>query len=187
MFLDLRPSGQPPVAQRRRHVQLADVAVETTFDGDVHSHGKAPPGLPQVPPWTVHGNNFDSAVADFNCDGYMDCFLGEICHWWAGPSCDKSMLLVNRGPSSKYRFPPRPGPDFRRHDDPQWNEGDISVGGLDVDNDGWPDLVIGASNYPDQFLLLYHQEAGGRFTEWTEQARFQVCQRGRDFVGRFRP
>jgi hypothetical protein len=157
---------------------FTDVAVETAFDGDDIRNGKVLPGLPQVPPWMVHGNNFDCAVADFNCDGYMDCFLGEICHWWAGPSCDKSMLLVNRGPKHKYKFLRDPGRIFRRHDDPQWNEGDISVGWLDVDNDGWPDLVIGASNYPDQFLLLYHQEAGGRFTEWTDRLGFRYVNAG---------
>ena len=137
---------------------FTDVAVETTFDGDDIRNGKVLPGMPQFPPWMVHGNNFDCAVADFNCDGNMDCFLGEICHWWAGPSCDKSMLLVNRGPKHKYKFLRDPGRIFRRHDDPQWNEGDISVGWLDVGN---------------HFLniRLSGQAIGARATVWTGDHR----------------
>lgn len=40
-------------------------------------------------------------------------------------------------------------------------------------------MVIGASNYPDdQHLLLYHQELGGRFEEWTDKLGFRYVNAG---------
>jgi hypothetical protein len=104
----------------------------------------------------------------------MDVFLAEITHWWAGPSSDLSMMLVNEGPERAFRFrrrpeliPPRP------HAGTHWNQGDRHAGWLDVDNDGLLDLVVASSDYPDeQILRLYHQRPDHTFEEWTDRLGF---------------
>jgi hypothetical protein len=160
---------------------FTDVAVETTFDGDADRSGtytaqvKRDFDREDEPPFRAHGNTFDCAVADFDGDGDMDCFLAEIAHWWAGPSSDRSMLLENLGAAAGFRFrrrphalPPRP------HAGEHWNQGDMHAGWLDVDNDGRLDLLLASSDYPDeQILRLYHQREDGSFEEWTDRLGFR--------------
>jgi hypothetical protein len=38
-----------------------------------------------------------------------------------------------------------------------WDNGDITAGVLDFDNDGQADIYIGATDYPGNFGLLFHQ------------------------------
>lgn len=163
---------------------FTDVAAETTFDGDDIRHGKyldevkklfkekRNVDLEDEPEWRANGNTFDGAVADFDGDGDMDCFLGEIAHWWAGTSSDRSMLLVNRGREHGYAFERRalPRPDLAKNA----NEGDLHAGWLDVDNDGLLDLLVASSDYPDeQILKLYRQKPDHTFEDWTEKLGFR--------------
>jgi hypothetical protein len=155
---------------------FTDVAAETGFDGDAERCGTYPPELERTPepPFRANGNTFDCAVADFNNDGNMDCFLAEIAHWWAGPSSDRSMLLVNLGPAQDYRFRRAPEMIERPHASERWNEGDMHAGWLDVDNDGLLDLLIASSDYPDkQILRLYRQRPDGQFDDWTDRLGFR--------------
>ena len=166
---------------------FTDVAEETTFDGDDDESGTYSEKVRELyrqkgqridddPPYRANGNTFDCAVADFDCDGDMDCFLGEIAHWWAGPSSDRSMLLENLGKERGFKFkrdPERIGA-MRPVPEVNWNEGDLHGGWLDVDNDGWQDLVIASSDYPDeQVLKLYHQKGRHTFEDWTERLGFR--------------
>ncbi|MGD8452405.1 MAG: CRTAC1 family protein [Phycisphaerae bacterium] len=151
---------------------FTDVGAETGFDGDEERSGEYPPEVEREKeePFRANGNTFDCAVADFDGDGDMDCFLAEITHWWAGPSSDRSTLLVNEGPAAAFRFKRDAARIERQHSVEHWNQGDLHAGWLDVDNDGRLDLLIASSDYPDEQLLrLYHQEEGGRFVEWTER------------------
>ncbi len=162
-----------------------DMGAETTFDGDADRSGTyldvvkqswARQGvrMEDEPPFRSHGNTFDCAVGDYDGDGDMDCFLGEIAHGWAGPSSDPSMLLVNQGASGGWRFARDPVRIPRRAMTLNENWGDQHVAWCDVDNDGLLDLLIASSDYPDeQFLKLFHQEAEGRFSDWTHRLGFR--------------
>ena len=115
-----------------------------------------------------HGNTIDCAVADFDNDGDMDCFLAEITHAWAGLSSDKSMLLINQGPDRGFVFHRSPESISRERAGKYWNQGDLHAGWIDVDNDGLLDLLVASSDYPNQILRLYYQGDYGNFEEWTE-------------------
>jgi len=155
---------------------FTDLAAETTFDGDTDRSGTYPARVKrqQERPYRSNGNTFDCAVADFDNDGDLDCFLAEITHWWAGSSSDLSSLLVNQGPDAAYAFVRRPELIARPHTAEHWNQGDLHAGWLDVDNDGRLDLLIASSDYPDeQILRLYHQRSNGTFEDWTGRLGFR--------------
>jgi hypothetical protein len=155
---------------------FTDVAPETTFDGDSDRSGKHHPraGRKDEQPFRSNGNTFDAAVADFDNDGDMDVFLGEITHWWAMPSSDLSMILINQGAEKNFTFKRDPSLITRKHSVQNWNQGDLHAGWMDVDNDGLLDLLVASSDYPDdQILQLYHQNPDHTFEDWTEKLGFR--------------
>jgi hypothetical protein len=111
------------------------------------------------------GNSGSSICADINNDGNMDLLTTEIVHWDVGSSSDPSELLFNTG-EADVRFE-RPGNEVTglavQHEIVSWNDGDISGAVFDFDNDGWPDVYIGRSEYPGAKGLLFHQTAPGAF------------------------
>ncbi len=123
-------------------------------------------------PWRLNGNTFTTVCADLNGDGKLDLYSAEIAHWHIGQSSDKSELLANDGPTSDapihFTRPGRPatGLDWK-HVTSDWNEGGIMVAAADLDLDGLEDLVVGASDYPDNYSLVYRQKADapGTFEE----------------------
>jgi hypothetical protein len=143
---------------------FVDVAEETGFDGDADRSGKYPPwaGREDELPFRANGNTFDCAIADFDNDGDMDCILAEITHAWAGPSSDRTSLLVSEGG----RFERRPDAFRRAHAIERWNQGDIHCGWIDYDNDGLLDALVASSDYPDlQELKLYRQREDHTFED----------------------
>ncbi|MCZ6572865.1 MAG: CRTAC1 family protein [Planctomycetota bacterium] len=154
---------------------FTDVAARAGFDGDRDRSGKYPEegkraykrstGEDRVDemPFRANGNTFDCAVADFDNDGDQDCILAEITHWWAGPSSDRTSLLVNRGGVEAFTFEHRSAV-FERPRIERWNQGDIHAGWIDFDNDGLLDAVIASSDYVDrQELKLYRQRPDHTF------------------------
>jgi len=110
----------------------------------------------------ANGNTFDCAIADYDNDGDMDCILAEITHAWAGPSSDRTSLLVQRNGV----FERRPDAFRRTHTVERWNQGDIHCGWIDFDNDGLLDALIASSDYPDgQELKLYRQKPDHTFED----------------------
>ncbi|MDA1195467.1 MAG: CRTAC1 family protein [Planctomycetota bacterium] len=158
---------------------FTDVGLDTGFAGDAITDGRYPAfvGRPPEAPFRSNGNTFDCAIGDIDNDGDLDCFLGEIAHFWAGPASDLPSLLMNRGAEHGWAFerltvrealPPRP---FRSGD--RWNYGDLHSAFFDADNDGRLDLLIGSGDYPDgQFLRLYRQKEDGSFDDATDLAGF---------------
>ncbi|MGE4159627.1 MAG: FG-GAP repeat domain-containing protein [Planctomycetota bacterium] len=89
---------------------FTDVGAETTFDADEERDGRYPPivGRNPEPPFRCHGNNFDGAVADFDNDGDMDCFIATIKHGWPAPRrippcCWRTLARTPNGNSSVIR------------------------------------------------------------------------------------
>ncbi|MBI2920692.1 MAG: CRTAC1 family protein [Planctomycetes bacterium] len=159
---------------------FTDVGQETGFDCDARGR------------WFAYGGAdnpycnvflFSCPSADFDCDGDMDCFQATIRHWdWR--AVDPSMMLVNQGKAGGWKFQrdpmriPRAAPKVNVQGTEE-NWGDLHAGWLDVDNDGWQDLVVASSDYPDpQLFKLYHQapDGSGKFEDWTARLGFEWVQ-----------
>ena len=116
-------------------------------------------------PFRLGGNSGATRCADVNNDGQLDLLTTEIVHWDVGTSSDPSELLFNSG-EPDVRFE-RPGNEVtglvREHTIVSWNDGDISGAIFDFDNDGWPDVYIGSTDYPEAKGQLYHQLAPEQF------------------------
>jgi hypothetical protein len=113
--------------------------------------------------YRLGGNNGTTVCADVDNDGDMDLLQTDIVHWDVGSSSDPSELLLNDGAG---RFD-RPGNEVtgltREHDTAAWNDGDMTAAIFDFDNDAWPDVYIGSSDYPGDRGLLWHQDSPGHF------------------------
>ncbi|MEW5906517.1 MAG: CRTAC1 family protein [Elusimicrobiota bacterium] len=155
---------------------FTDMAPETGFDGDGIRHGRYPDWVKRgtEKEWRSHGNTFAAPCADYDNDGDMDAFLGEITHGWAGEASDRSSLLENLGPEKGYSFRRHPDAMPRLHaSTTSWNQGDMRAAWLDFDNDGRLDLLLSSGDYPDgQYLRLFRQTKPGRFEDVTEKAGF---------------
>jgi len=85
-----------------------------------------------------------------------------------GQSSDSSELLVSRSAPGTLAFN-RPGDAVTGmswpHPTVDWNEGGLMAAAVDLDNDGRLDVVVAASDYPDQFGLVFHQKPGTTFEE----------------------
>ena len=121
-----------------------------------------------VKPARLGGNTFTTVCSDVTGDGKLDLYNVEIAHWWAGQSSDKSDLLVNTSEGTSIAFE-RSGRTTMglewEHPTTDWNEGGIVGAAADMDNDGRQDILAGASDYPDQFSLYFHQKTDGSFEE----------------------
>ncbi|HLT37210.1 MAG TPA: CRTAC1 family protein [Enhygromyxa sp.] len=114
-------------------------------------------------PYRLGGNSGATACADLDNDGDMDLYTGEIRHWWAGLGSDMSEPLINVGDVGQGQIVfERPGRDalgivVEHVTGSAWDEGHMSLTTLDFDNDGRRDVYVGASDYPGNRGLLFHQ------------------------------
>ncbi len=125
-------------------------------------------GPNDVAAWRNNGNTFSTVCSDITGDGTMDMYNAEIHHWWAGQSSDPSQLLVGDSSGGGIKYT-RPGNDqtgmLWPHPTADWNEGGLHAAAVDLDNDGRQDVIVAASDYPDQYSLVFHQKADGSFEE----------------------
>lgn len=153
---------------------FSDIGEETHFNGDDITHGEYPQLVKRTAEkkFRSHGNTFSAACGDYNNDGNLDVFLGEITHGWAGDSSDKSNLLENQGAKKGYIFK-RSEVLNRPHPENNWNQGDMRVTWADFDNDGALELLLSSGDYPDgQYLRLYKPSAAEKFVDITDKAGF---------------
>ncbi|MCA3011926.1 MAG: CRTAC1 family protein, partial [Myxococcaceae bacterium] len=119
-------------------------------------------------PWRNNGNTFTTWCGDLTGDGKLDLYSAEIRHFWAGSASDSSELLRNASSAQALRFE-RPGNQATGMGlprvGPSWNEGGLMAAGGDLDNDGRQDLIVAASDYPDQFGVVLQQQPDGRFID----------------------
>lgn len=116
--------------------------------------------------WTrLAGNSFTTACGDVDNDGDNDLITAEIVHWHIGQSSDPSEILLNDGAGSFSR----PGLSAtgmeRDWETDSWNAGDLYVSFADLDADGWKDIVLASSDYPDTRMFVWRQVAEGVFED----------------------
>ena len=118
-------------------------------------------------PFRLGGNSGATICADINNDGWIDLLTTEIVHFDVGGSSDPSELVINTG--SDDIVLERPGNETtgltRDRQLVAWNDGDITGGVFDFDNDGWQDVYIGSTDYPGARGLFYRQDAPLSFSE----------------------
>lgn len=122
----------------------------------------------ETKPERLGGNTFSTVCADVTGDGQLDLYTAEIAHWWAGGSSDKSNLLVNDGSPGMKHFTraDRSATGLEvPHVGASWNEGGITAAIADLDLDARPDILLGTSDYPDQYGWIFHQKTDGSFEE----------------------
>ena len=114
--------------------------------------------------YRLGGHSGTTVCADVDNDGDMDLLTTEITHWWAGQNSDRSELLLNQGdPLVRFTRPGLVATRLERGNSGGWDNGDMTAAIFDFDNDGWPDVYIGASDYPGNHGLLFHQDSAGHF------------------------
>ena len=115
-------------------------------------------------PWRLGGNSGTTVCADVDNDGAFDLLTTEIVHWDVGKSSDGSELLFGTPGALALTRPGNEATGLTRVDPiPDWNHGDMTAAIFDFDNDGLPDLYLGASDYPGNRGLLYHQTSPRHF------------------------
>ncbi len=134
-----------------------DVAPAAGFDGDENRSGVYPTWAAREneKPFRSNGNTFDCSIGDIDNDGRFDCMLVDIAHSWAGPSSDRSRILIaDHAGAPRFqspagycldRIPPIADPAAKV----SWNQGDLFGECVDLDNDGRLDVVLASGDYPD--------------------------------------
>lgn len=114
-------------------------------------------------PFRLGGNSGTTVCADVDNDGDLDLLTSEIRHWDVGQSSDAAELLLNDGTATFTRPGNATTGIDRDHPATGWDEGIMTGAIFDFDGDRWPDLYLGASDYPGNHGLLFHQTTGAKF------------------------
>ncbi len=122
---------------------------------------------------TGGGRSFFSACTDYNDDGIMDIFLGELSHAYDNESVDRSSILTG----SKEIYPPY----FLRTEylsdvtSESWNQGDRRGAWVDYNNDGRVDLLVDNSGFPPYSrLVMFEQDETKAFVNVASQLGIDV-------------
>lgn len=145
---------------------------ERYFDdiGPVTNYASDPDGS-LIP--TGGGRSFFSACNDYNNDGIMDIFLGELSHAYDNESVDRSSVLTG----SRETYPPY----FIRTEyvsdatSESWNQGDRRGVWVDYNLDGRPDIIVDNSGFPPYSrLVLFEQDETHAFVNVGSQAGIDI-------------
>lgn len=117
---------------------------------------------------TSGGRTFSAVCADYNDDGVMDIFLGELTHGWDNLSVDRSSVLTG----NSLTFPPT----FLRTEymsdtvEENWNQGDKRAMWADINLNGRVDIVVDNSGFPPHSrLVIFAQDETHAFTNVAHQ------------------
>ncbi len=117
---------------------------------------------------TSGGRTFSAVCADYNDDGVMDIFLGELTHGWDNLSVDRSSVLTG----NSVTYPPI----FLRTEymsdtvEENWNQGDKRAMWADINLDGRVDLVVDNSGFPpNSRLVIFAQDETHAFVNVSHQ------------------
>lgn len=105
---------------------------------------------------TGGGRSFFSACTDYNDDGLIDIFLGELSHAYDNESVDRSSILTG----SRETYPPY----FIRTEyvsdvtSESWNQGDRRAIWLDYNVDGKQDIIVDNSGFPPYSRLVMFEQ-----------------------------
>ena len=147
-------------------------SVERYFEdvGTVANYASDPNGS-LIP--TGGGRSFFSACSDYNQDGLMDIFLGELSHAYDNDSVDRSSILTG----SKETFPPF----FLRTEylsdatNEAWNQGDRRAVWIDYNLDGREDIIVDNSGFPpNSRLVLFEQDETHAFINVASQLGLDI-------------
>lgn len=145
---------------------------ERHFDdiGPISNYASDPDGS-LIP--TGGGRTFFSACTDYNDDGLMDVFMGELSHAYDNESVDRSSILTG----SKDTYPPY----FMRTEylsdalSESWNQGDRRGVWLDYNLDGRIDLLVDNSGFPPfSRLVMFEQDETRAFSNVAGQLGIDV-------------
>lgn len=138
--------------------------------GPVSNYASDPDGS-LIP--TGGGRSFFSACTDYNDDGIMDIFLGELSHAYDNESVDRSSILTG----SKELYPPY----FLRTEyvsdatSESWNQGDRRGVWVDYNLDGRVDLLVDNSGFPPYSrLVMFEQDETRAFVNVGSQLGIDI-------------
>jgi hypothetical protein len=117
---------------------------------------------------------WEGMPADFDNDGDMDV-LQVLVHGGYGPGEGRTVIAVNGGPENDYSLTWDHG-RINRDAPVTAHIGDMSGSWIDFDNDGWLDLVIDQSQYPqanepgvERSYFLLQNPSSNAFNDVTEE------------------
>lgn len=128
-----------PVNEGRR---FTDVGRESGFAHDA-SGGLVPTG---------GGRTFTAICTDYNDDGIMDAFLGEQTHGWDNVSVDRSSVLTGARQVPPLSFLRTEYMSDTATDN--WNQGDKRATWVDLNLDGYVDILVDNSGFPPHSRLV---------------------------------
>jgi hypothetical protein len=109
------------------------------------------------------GRSFFTACADYNNDGLMDIYLGELSHSYDADSVDKSSILTGIKKDEILFLRTEYLADSQNIN---WNRGDKRAIWFDYNSDGLLDLLVMNSGFPPHSrLVLFEQEKSHDFVD----------------------
>lgn len=119
------------------------------------------------------GRTFFSSCADYNNDGLMDIYLGEMTHSYDSDSVDRSSILtrINNKNSLKYIRTEYLGDSETFN----WSRADKRASWIDLNLDGKLDLLVDNSGFPPYSrLVLFEQDENKDFFDTAKDKGIDV-------------
>ena len=138
---------------KRKVREFRDFALITGFAGDED-------GALEL---TGSGYSNFSACADYNNDGIMDVFTGELTHSYQSDKVDRSAILSG----SRKSFPPKfIRTPYTHEANVNWSQSDRRGVWGDFNNDGREDLLVDNSGYPPKTrMVMFMQNSDKSFDD----------------------
>ena len=130
------------------------------------------------------GRTFSAVCQDYNQDGIMDIFVGELTHSYDNDLKDKSSILTG----SRFKFPPFfiRTEYFQDSVDVGWHQSDKRGIWFDYNNDGLVDLLVDNSGFPPHSrLVLFKQNSDHSFENVSKEEGLDIINPQSTVIGDF--